>query len=127
MSSITTTELAEYVVTEIASGESMREVSSKVAAYLIDERKTTELPKVMRAIEEELARKGSTQVVVTSAREVSSEIKMQLAEMLNAQNPVFTEIIDKNVIGGVKARSGEQEIDLTVRGRLNRFKAKVVN
>ena len=105
----------------------MREVSSKVAAYLIDERKTTELPKVMRAIEEELARKGSTQVVVTSAREVSSEIKMQLAEMLNAQNPVFTEIIDKNVIGGVKARSGEQEIDLTVRGRLNRFKAKVVN
>jgi F0F1-type ATP synthase delta subunit len=75
----------------------------------------------------ELSRRGNDQVVITAAHETSSDVKKQISELLGVKNPTFTEIIDKNVIGGVKARSGETEIDLTVRGRLNRFKSNIVN
>ena len=80
----------------------------------------------MRAVDEELTRRGSSQVVVTSAHEVSEATKKQLAKLLDVKNPTFSEVIDPSVIGGVKARSGESEIDLTVRARLNRFKQQVV-
>jgi len=80
---------------------------------------------VMRAIDEELARRGSAQVTITAAHAVSEQTKKQLAALLEIKNPQFNEVIDPSVIGGVKARSGESEIDLTVRGRLNRFKTEI--
>jgi F0F1-type ATP synthase delta subunit len=127
VSKITTSELAKYAVEQLESGVKAPTLAHQLAAFLLDERRSRDMPAVMRAIDEELARRGSQQVVVTAAHEVSEEIKKQLAELLAVKNPVFSEIIDTSVIGGIKARSGESEIDLTVRGRLNRFKANIVN
>jgi len=125
MSSISARQLAEYAVDQIESGVATSNLASKISAFLIQERRTRDWPVVMRAVEEELARRGSSQVVITSAHEVSDQTKKQLATLLEVKSPVFSEVIDPSVIGGVKARSGESEIDLTVRARLNRFKAKV--
>ena len=65
------------------------------------------------------------QVTVTSAHTVADDVKAQLASLLGADNPSFTDVIDPSVIGGVKAVSGENQIDLTVRAKLNRFKSKI--
>lgn len=126
MSKVSTTELARFAVDRIESGAPRNEVSTQIAAYLIDERRTRDLTVVMRAIEEELMRRGSEQVVITSARSVSEETKKQLAKLLGAKNPVFSEIIDKDVIGGVKAQAGEKQIDLTIRGKLQSFQSKII-
>lgn len=127
MSKISPVQLAEYVVNQIESGKDVGVVSKMIAGYLVDARQTRESSKVMRAIEAELNKRGTTQVEITSAHQISDETKKQLAELLDAKNPVFSENIDPSVIGGVKAKAGEKQVDLTVRGRLNRFKAKVVN
>lgn len=127
MAKITTTQLANYAVDELAKGSASSLVAEKLASYLLEERRSRDMPAVMRAINEVLASRGSDQVTITAAHETSTEIKQQLAQVLGAQNPVFSEIIDTQLIGGVKARSGESEIDLSVRGRLNRFKSNIVN
>lgn len=126
MAKISPAQLAEYAVDQIESGMTVHEVSKQIAGYLIDTRQTRESSSVLRAIEAELNRRGTTQVEVTSAHQIPEETKKQLAELLGAKNPVFSENIDPTVIGGVKAKAGEKQVDLTVRGRLNRFKAKVV-
>jgi F0F1-type ATP synthase delta subunit len=127
MTKVTTNELAIYAVNQLEAGVSAPALAQQLAAYLLDERRSRDMPTVLRAIDEELARRGSAQVVITSTHEVSEETKKQLAELLGVKDPVFSEVIDTSVIGGVKARSGETEIDLTVRARLNNFKTKIVN
>lgn len=126
MSKIPMNELAAYVVDELEKGSESQLVARKLASYLLEERRSRDFPAVLRAVDEELARRGSAQVVITSAHEVTEETKKQLAELLGIDNPVFSEVIDSTVIGGVKARSGESEIDLTVRARLNKFKTQIV-
>lgn len=125
MSSISTKQLAVYAVDQIESGTTSPAVAEKLAAYLLQERRSRDMPQVMRAVEEELTRRGSSQVIVTSAHEVSENVKRQLAELLEVKNPVFSEVIDPSVIGGVKAVSGEKQIDLTVQAKLQKFKATV--
>jgi len=127
VSKITTNELAIFAVEQLESGTSTSNLATRISAFLLEERRSRDMPVVLRAIDEELSRRGASQVMITSAHAVSETIKKQLAELLEVKNPVFSEIIDPSVIGGVKARSGESEIDLTVRGRLNRFKTNIVN
>ena len=127
MAKVTINQLAVYAVDQLESGVQASALSLQLAALLLEERRSRETPMIMRAIEEELAKRGSTQVTITAVHEVSEETKNQLAQLLEVKNPVFTEVIDTNVIGGVKARSGETEIDLTVRERLNRFKSNIVS
>jgi F0F1-type ATP synthase delta subunit len=127
MSKITTQELAKYVVDQLEAGVDSSALAEQISAYLLEERRTRELPAILRAVDLELSRRGNDQVVITAAHVTSSDVKKQISDLLGVKNPTFTEIIDQNVIGGVKARSGETEIDLTVRGRLNRFKNNIVN
>ena len=115
-------QLAEYAVDRIALGESTKNVARRIASFLVSERRTREIPKLVRSIETELELRGSSQVTITSVHEVTDSTKMQLAAVLGAKTPVFSEVLDPTVIGGVKARSGETEIDLTIRGKLNSFK-----
>lgn len=126
MSKITTHQLAVYAVEELEKGSDVKVVARKLASYLLDNRQSRDLSRVMRGVEDELNRRGKTQISITSAYSVSDAVRNELASLLEAKMPVFHETIDKSVIGGVKARAGELEIDLTVRGKLNRFKAKIV-
>lgn len=125
MAKITNQELAKFAVDEIESGISEKAVAQKIAAFLLEERRTRDAAQVMRAIEDELARQGTNHVVITSAHDVTEQVKYELASLLDAKNPVFSDVIDKSVIGGVKAESGEKLIDLTVRARLQKFKAEI--
>ncbi len=127
MVKISTNELAKYVVDQLESGVEAPALAEQLSAFLLEERRSRELPAILRAVDLELSRRGNDQVILTAAHETSSEVKKQISELLGVKNPTFTEVIDQNVIGGVKARSGETEIDLTVRGRLNRFKSNIVN
>ncbi len=124
---ITYSQLAQYVIDQLESGTSTAVVAQHVAAYLTDTRQTRDISKVARALEAEMNRRGTTQVTVTSAHAMSSEVMQELARMLDAQNPIFFEEIDSRVIGGVKAEAGERVIDLTVRRKLDKFKAIVGN
>ena len=127
MAKISVHQLAVYAVEQLENGVSAAVVAQKLAASLLDARQSRDMPRVLRAVEAELNRRGSDQVTITSAHAVSEEVKQQLAALLGAKRPVFNEVIDASVIGGVKASAGETEIDLTVRGRLNRFKAQIVS
>lgn len=126
MSKLSINQLAEYAVDQLEAGVDSTLLSRKLAAFLLDTRQTREAGKLSRAIEAELNKRGQNQVTITSAHKVSEETKKQLATLLGAKNPVFSEEIDPQVIGGVKAKTGETQVDLTVRGRLQRFQAKIV-
>lgn len=125
MSKIKTGLLAAYAVDRLEAGALMGDVAAEIASVLLEERRSRDVAAVLRATEKELVARGKVQVTVTSANEVSDAVKMKLAELLNVENPLFDTVIDKSVIGGVKAQAGEKQIDLTARARLNKFKQQL--
>ena len=126
MGRISTNELAKYAVDQLESGVESPALARQIAAYMLEERRSRDMPVLMRAIDEELARRGSEQVVITAAHETSDDVKKQLATLLAVKNPVFSEVINPSVIGGVKARSGETQIDLTAKAKLKSFRSAVL-
>lgn len=126
MFKITYKELADFAIGELERGAESEMVARQLASYLLENRQSREVTKVLRAIEMELNNRGQSQVEITSVNVVSEEVKIALASLLDAENPVFSETTDPSVIGGVKARSGEKQIDLTVRNKLDQFKAEIM-
>lgn len=125
MAQINNFDIAKHIVSQIESGADTSIIARQLASLLIDERRTRDASALLRAVEAELNKRSSTQVTVTSAYELTNEVKQQLASILEVENPVYTDVIDSSVIGGAKARAGEKEIDLTVRAKLNNFKRTV--
>ncbi len=127
MTNISTKQLAYFAVSELESGSSVSSISNKLAGFLLQERRTRDAIALFRAIEKELSDRGSDQIVITGAYSLPESVKQRLAKVLGAKNPVFTGVIEQNVVGGVKARMGEKQVDLTIRDRLDRFKKRVIN
>jgi F0F1-type ATP synthase delta subunit len=127
MKKISHREVARYAVDMIDSGTEVREVALLLAAYLVESRQTRTVTSLLRAIEAELHHRGQTQITITSRYTVSEDIKHHITTILRVSNPVYNEIIDSSVLGGVHARAGELEIDLTVRGKIRTFTQQIVN
>ena len=100
----------------------------EVAAYLLDTGRTGQLNSIARDMVKERAAKGVVEVTVVSAREltdaVRADIRAQVEKLYpNATRIVMNERREASVIGGVRLEFPEQQLDLSVRNKLNRLKA----
>lgn len=125
MAKISTKALARYAADQIAAGASSKTLANQIAALLVQERRSRDVGTFGRMLESELAARGTTQVVITSAAQVDKIIKERLAEVLGAKKALFYEVIDPLVIGGVQASTLDAQVDLTIAGQLKAFKQAV--
>ncbi len=125
MAKISTKVLARYAADQIEAGADVKTLANQVAALLVAERRSRDVGTFGRMLESELASRGTTQVVITSASPVNNIIKERLAEVLGAKKALFSEVIDPSVIGGVHASTLDAQIDLTISGQLKAFKQAV--
>lgn len=101
--------------------------SRSVAAYLLNEHRTSELNSLLRDIMQKRAEQGIIEVLAVSAHELSTEVTEQIKSTVRELYPEAKKIIispvkDVEVLGGVRLELPNQQLDLTVRGKLNRFK-----
>lgn len=106
-----------------------QDFSRQLAAYLLSENRTNELNSLLRDIMQKRAEKGIVEVVALSAHELSAEAETQIRETVRELHPKAEKIIispvrDKNIIGSIRLELPNQQLDLSVRGKLNRFKQR---
>lgn len=116
-------ELAEAII--VLSGRmSGQRLSEAVAAYLMSQRRSSELDAIMREVSRlREQRSGVIEVTATSARPLDAGIRKTITDILQTKNIVINEVVDPTVLGGVRLESSEVQLDLTVRDRLNQLKA----
>jgi F0F1-type ATP synthase delta subunit len=123
---------------EIAAAIAMRTLSSKgasssdalseeVAAYLISERRLGDLESIMRDIIEYRAQRGIVEVTTVSAYPITDKIREDIMAEVRKVYPDANEIIishrlDSTVISGVRLEFANQQLDLSVRNKLNKLK-----
>ena len=108
-----------------------RSFAYEIAAYLMAERRTTELDSLLRDIMQFRADHGIVEVIATSAHVLDAlakkDIEAQIRELYpTAKQVVITSQHDDSVIGGVRLELANQQLDLSVRNKLNRFKQLTV-
>jgi F0F1-type ATP synthase delta subunit len=99
----------------------------EVAAYVLSEGRVGELNSLMRDVQEDWARAGYVEVLAASAHPLSTEVRRDIESQIktiypNAKQIIVTEVLDPEVIGGVRLSLANQQLDLSVEAKLNKFK-----
>ncbi|HET7673523.1 MAG TPA: F0F1 ATP synthase subunit delta [Candidatus Saccharimonadales bacterium] len=102
-------------------------LSQEIAAFLLETGRTGELTSLSRDIMQKRAQKGVVEVTAVSAHKLTAQLGKEIKDKIRAFYPeakeiVINEVTEPNMIGGVRLELANQQLDLTVRSRLNRFK-----
>lgn len=125
MSKITNNQIAETVLSQLNSGQSIDTVMARLAAYLVSERRTKDADSIARILSDMLQRTdGHLELQVTTAYDLSDDLVKTIKSMFNGQakDIVINHKIDKAVIGGALVEAPGLRLDLTVRRRLQQLK-----
>lgn len=123
MAAPTRRELASAIIA-LSDRMSGQRLSETVAAYLMSQRRSSELDAIMREVARLREQQtGVTEVTATSAHALDAATRKTIADILQTKNIVINEVVDPTVLGGVRLESSEVQLDLTVRDRLNQLKA----
>lgn len=132
MTKATRTQIAGIIADETLSGTfGARQVAS-LAAYLVEERRTNELNSLLRDVSAVWADKGVVEVIAGSAHDLTPDIRRNVeAEVRrvypNAQRIIVTHRLDPAVVGGIILSFTGHRLDLSVAGKLKKFKALAVH
>lgn len=115
--------IAEIIARRMGK-ESPADLAAELAAYLVSERRASDLGKIMREVERIRFAEGLLEIDVSSAREITGDIEQQVKAMFDAKSIMLNKNIDESLVGGVKIQAQDTLIDLSVRGQLNRLKTR---
>jgi F0F1-type ATP synthase delta subunit len=103
-------------------------IAEEIAAYLIAEKRTAELDSLVRDLAQYRAdNEGTVEVEAVSAHPIDSAAKAQIKTKVSTLYPsakqiIITERHDPEVLGGIRLELANQQLDLSARAKLNRFK-----
>lgn len=113
--------IADYAARQLLSGDG-ETIKRQVAAYLIESGRQNELDLMVRDIETALLNQGVVVVEIESARALPESTLDKTEQFIkkhydNAQ--VFMrQTVNRNLLGGIKIRTPNAELDATLRRRL---------
>lgn len=127
MSKLSRRKIAELWASELVAG---RDITAKIAGYLLAERRVDEAELIVRETEAALADRGVLVADLTSATTLSAESRVAIEKFLgvsmNAKRVAFREQTDASVIGGIRVETAGQQLDATLKTRLNKLKASKI-
>ncbi len=110
--------LAKYVVDAIGNGRKQAAILKELAAYLVLTGRQREAELVVRAIEDELAERGTVIARVTVAHPLTAELTNAIKRLVDAKEIQINETVDPHVIGGVRVETPGSILDATIQRKL---------
>lgn len=120
-------ELAEVIGERTLHLKNMGKLKQAIAAYLLTENHVQDVDSLMRDVLRYRAEHGHVEATVVSAYPLSSALRADVRTALkqeypNARSYVLNERIDPDVLGGLRLEMAGEELDLSVRAKLNTLK-----
>lgn len=116
--------IAAHLADEVIAG---KRVTNKLAAYLIETKRTRELELFVRDIKAALAERGVLLADVASAREIANDTSETITDYLKkktgAKDVHLQLTVDPTLLGGVRIETPDERLDSTLRHKLNQLTA----
>lgn len=115
------------IVTRRLGSVPTEDLGREVAAYLLTENRVGELDSLLRDVSELRARDGVVEVTAVSAHALDDSLRRDIKNRMKQLYPAAEEVIinarlDPEVVGGVRLELANQQLDLSIRAKLNKFK-----
>jgi F0F1-type ATP synthase delta subunit len=119
--------LAQVLGERTLHNSDTKSLANEVAAYLLQTGHTNELESLMRDIMAYRAERGVVEATATSANPLSSEDLDDINDILKLEFPHAKQVAinqeqQAEVVGGVKLTLPGEQLDLTVKSQVNKFK-----
>lgn len=123
--SSTRQDLAQVIATH--KGGNTKQLAREIAAYLLEKRQTASLESLLRDIMAYRESEGNVEASVITAHDLSPHLLDEIERLIKAQKPGVKKVSaypvhDSSVVGGLKVRLANEQLDLTVRAKLDAFK-----
>jgi len=124
--------LAEVIGERTLHLKSTGKLGREVAAYLLDTRQTADLESLLRDVMEYRAQHGVVEATAVSAHDLTAATVKEIEAILKKEYPHVKSVhvisrLDPTVVGGVRVEMANEQLDLTVRDRLDTFKRLTSN
>jgi F0F1-type ATP synthase delta subunit len=121
------TRLAAVIAERAGENVDAKQLSREIAAYLLDEDRVDELDSVLRDLMQYRADHGVVEVITVGAHSLTDTVRSDIEGVArelypDAKQIIISEVLDKTVIGGIRIEFANEQLDLSVRAKLNRFK-----
>jgi F0F1-type ATP synthase delta subunit len=125
------TRIAATVATTTLKDGITKPYAREIAAYLLAEKRVGQLDSLLRDVQADWAKQGYVEALAHTAHPLSTATKADIAAQVqtlypDARKVVVTEVLDPAIIGGVQISLANQQLDLSVEAKLNRFKQLTV-
>jgi F0F1-type ATP synthase delta subunit len=120
-------DLAHVIVEATLHEHSATKLAQGIAAYLLLEKRTSELEPLLRDIMQYRLEHGVIEAEVDSVRGLPERIEAELKQLLKDNYPQTKHVTinqrqDEHLVGGMVVHLPNEQLDDSVRGRLNHFK-----
>lgn len=127
MAKIPRHQIAAVLAEQSLGRVSAKTLSDQIAAYLLDTRRTAELEPLLRDIMQYRADRGIVEVIAVTAHPLSGEVHTDIERQVklsfpDAKHIIISEELQPDLIGGLRLELPNQQLDLSVRAKLSRFK-----
>jgi F0F1-type ATP synthase delta subunit len=121
------TTISRTISDKTLSGMDSARLSQEVAAFLLSEGRVSELDSILRDVQADRAEAGYVEVIAASAHSLSAPARTDIAKQVRrlypfAKRVIISEVRDAEVLGGVRLSFANQQLDLSVEAKLNKFK-----
>jgi len=120
-------DLAAVIAERTLSHHDMAGLKHSVAAYMLEENIAPDLDSLMRDVLNYRAKYGHVEATVVSAYPLTELVRKDVMTAIKSEYPLAKNIIlnqrvDPDVVGGLRIELVNEELDLTVQAKLNKFK-----
>ena len=120
-------ELAAALARRSLATKKPKELAAEIAAFLLHERRVGELDSIMRDVMQYRADNGIVEVVAASAFPLSPATRGDIEAEIKRAYPAAKEVVisprlDESVVAGVRLTLANQQLDLSIRNKLNKLK-----
>ena len=113
---------------ELLKTKTPEDVAQALANYLVANRRTRELDQIMRDIESlRLSREGIAEATAVSAFELSDSTKKEIQSMFGSSKTQVSYKTDPGVVGGIRVRALDWQLDLSVANKLKTLRQLTTN
>jgi F0F1-type ATP synthase delta subunit len=121
------TKIADVIAGKTLSSGVSKKLAREVAAYLLETKRADELNSILRDVQLNWVSHGIVEVQTVSAFPVNSEVEKDIKNVIrklypDAKKIILSERRDPAMIGGVRLEFADQQLDLSIESKLNKFK-----
>lgn len=104
-----------------------KQLANEIASFLIDERLGDSCESIMRDVMQYRADHGLVEATAVSAYPLNAQVLSDVESIIyeqypNASSVIINQKVDTTLIGGVRIDLPNQQLDLSTRAQLNKFK-----